>query len=212
MKNFITLKTQNAPIIGVFLSWCMAIFISFYVYSSPENVEAIFNALRTKDALFFIALPLFVVVLSGLISSQNKARLVYWRWDFPLPGHRVFSELIEEDTRIDVALLASRIGQLPVGPREQNNTWYAMYKSVSSNPVISSSHRNFLLLRDMTAYSFVFLVVGSPVLFMLKRDTFVMLGYALTFMVHFAAIAISANNIGNRFACNVICEFVNSKK
>ena len=102
-------------------------------------------------------------VLNWVLGPDAKARIVFLRWHYPLPGHRAFSKYGKSDTRVDLPSLATIIGTaLPTDPREQNRVWYRMYKTVENFPKILQLHRDFLLLRDYTGLSVLFvLVFGS---------------------------------------------------
>ncbi len=205
----LSLKTQNAPLALAFVAWCTAVFVSFYSYSSFEKVESIFDIITTKNRMYYALLPMFVVMLSGLISPENKARLVFGRWKYALPGHRAFSELARHDPRINVNMLISRLGTLPESPKEQNSQWYSIYKSLSKNSIVLRSHRQFLLTRDLTAFSCLFLIFGTVAMVMLKTDTKAITFYMLAMLLHYIFFTISARNYGDRFVCNVLCEFLN---
>jgi hypothetical protein len=49
-------------------------------------------------------------VTNGLLSANMKARLVFLRWMYALPGHRAFSKYALADPRIDLARLKKSLG------------------------------------------------------------------------------------------------------
>lgn len=48
----------------------------------------------------------FVGVVNAIIGPKAKARLVFWRWDHPLPGSEAFTRYAHEDHRVDLVELA----------------------------------------------------------------------------------------------------------
>lgn len=58
-------------------------------------------------------LPIPVLILSSLISSDHKAILVFWRLKHPLPGARAFSVHAPADHRIDLVKLKKNVGSSP---------------------------------------------------------------------------------------------------
>ena len=49
-------------------------------------------------------------VANGLLSANMKARLVFLRWRYTLPGHRAFSKYAVSDPRVDIAKLKKAWG------------------------------------------------------------------------------------------------------
>ncbi len=100
-----------------------------------------------------------LAILNGLLGPQTKARLVFWRWSDPLPGSRAFSVHANQDARINVSALKRKIGKWPKNPREQNSAWYGLYRTVESDPAVTTGHREFLFARDYAGLSALFVVV-----------------------------------------------------
>ena len=100
-------------------------------------------------------------VLNGLLDPNTvKARLVFLRWRDPLPGHRAFSRYMNTDPRIDPARVENLVGSpLPTAAAQQNRVWYRLYQSVENDPAVLQVHRDFLLTRDFTAISVLFLIL-----------------------------------------------------
>jgi hypothetical protein len=99
-------------------------------------------------------------VLNGLLSVEMKNRLVFLRWHHALPGHRAFSRYAVRDPRVDLSALKKEYGgPLPSDPATENVVWYRMYKAVESDHAVRQVHRDYLLLRDYTGLSALFLVL-----------------------------------------------------
>lgn len=203
------LKKKSSPIVFIFIIWCLAIYVTFL--SSPsgfwERLVSTFQELKAKDSIFIALSPIMALILTGLISSENKARLVYWRVANALPGHRVFSKLVRSDPRIDVQNLLRKMGSMPQDPREQNTKWYSLYKRYSGSVTVKEAHRSFLLARDLCSISFLFAVFGPWGLLLFQHTVKWALLYFVIMGLQYFLFALVAQNYGNRFACNVLAEY-----
>ncbi len=204
------LKRKNALVVFVFIIWCLAIYVAFL--SSPsgfwDKLMSTFQQYRAKEGIIVALSPILVLILTGLISSGNKARLVYWRLRNALPGHRVFSKLVKRDPRIDMQNLLSKMGSLPQDPKEQSTKWYSLYKRYSESVTIKEAHRSFLLARDLCSVSFLFTVFGPWGFLLFQHTGKWALLYFIVMFLHYLVFALVAQNNGNRFICNVIAEYM----
>ena len=115
------------------------------------------GSVATKGLMVLIrdwndALPAGIgVLITGLInaqlSSDMKARLVFWRWCHPLPGCEAFSRHALHDVRIDFSALERKFNPLPTASRDQNALWYKMYKTVERDPSVTYAHQQEARLR-----------------------------------------------------------------
>lgn len=92
----------------------------------------------------------FVAIVVEVITGEGKARLVFLRWSFALPGHRAFTIYIHEDPRIDKARLTGRHGPFPSREREQNALWYRLLHRNREIASVGHAHGRYLFLRDLT--------------------------------------------------------------
>jgi len=98
---------------------------------------------------------------------------------------------------------------MPNNHQDENALWFEMYKIYGENPIPSASHRSFLLLRDISAASIIFMV--AYIAFSLANQTF--RWWALLFFsLQYLFLSISAKNVGNRFCLNVILEYIQASK
>lgn len=203
------LKNKNAPIVVIFILWCLAIYMAFQTSTSNFWVKlpTIFRDLQIKDGIAVILSPILSLILTGIISPENKARLVFFRWRHALPGHRAFTQLIKSDSRINIDKLKQKLGTLPEDPKAQNTLWYSLYKNYSEVVTVREAHKNFLLARDLATISFVFAIVGPWGLLFSHKVTWVLL-FFFTMFAQYLILAIVARNYGNRFVCNVVTEYV----
>ena len=144
------------------------------------------------------------LLLVNVVGHTTKARLVFWRWNHPLPGTRVFSEYVRRDPRIDVAKLKAKVGTFPREPSKQNALWYGLYRAVESRPEVVHSHRAYLIYRDWACLSvvlFVFLVPASVVLFPSWTSRVI---FASALVAQYLVARAAAVNCGKRFLLTVL--------
>jgi hypothetical protein len=109
-----------------------------------------------------ILLGPFAAATDSLLSSEGKARIVYLRWRSPMPGSRAFAHRnLESDQRINRARLLAALGsKFPRSPSEQNAAWYGFYERVRKDVRVELTHYEYLLFRDLTWLSLLFLTVA----------------------------------------------------
>src|ERR1700730_9284409 len=107
------LKGKNAAYMWSFVSINLAVFLCLLISRAltQSSLDQFWHRVTMKDGIIVAGVPLLAIVLSGVLGDTWKARLVFWRWNNPLPGCRAFSELLASDPRIDVASLRSRLGE-----------------------------------------------------------------------------------------------------
>lgn len=151
-----------------------------------------------------LVLPIVTLLISNLFSQTTRARLVFWRWANPLPGSMAFTRFVNEDTRIDKAALLKRLGSFPTDPREQNATWYGIYRAHKDEAPVLDAHKLFLMYRDMASLSIVLLALFGIALWYagVSRDT-VLIGQAV-FAAQYIATMIGARHAGSRLVCTVL--------
>lgn len=207
------LKKSNIPTIVILLVINIAIFIviSNGISDFWGNIHQKIVELNAKDSLFCFLTPLILSIACGLIPPSWKAVLVFWRVKNPLPGCRAFSHLAKSDPRINSNLLETEISQLPEDPNEQNSKWYQLYKVVQDEVIVQEAHKSFLLNRDLTGISVLFLLFGTPALIPSGASSANIVIYAAILTLEFIAFSITARNHGERFVCNVILEYLHRK-
>ena len=208
MAKGISLKTQNLPTFTIFLSWCITLYILFL--SSPpaslKNLSSIFSSVTSKESLLIALGPIIILVVSGVLSPDIKAILVYWRLHHALPGHRVFSLYCKNDARIDYTALEMRTGTFPTDPSDQNRLWYRLYKENIEKTTVISSHRSFLLARDLAGASALTAIILPISLFIFTKNMWNSVGLFLILAIHYIIFVLVAKNHGKRFVCNVLAE------
>lgn len=202
------LKGKNGVYLCSFASVNIAVFVCLLVGRAltEAGVDHFWHRVTMKDGLIAAGVPIIVIVLSGVLGDLWKARVVFWRWTNPLPGCRVFSDLLAGDPRIDAASLKQKLGKFPRAPHDQNALWFKLYRQHSSALRVLEAHRNYLLTRDMTAIAAVFAAVFPAVVFAHTSDARIANLYLLALAGQYVLIARAASNYGNRFVLNVLSE------
>jgi hypothetical protein len=198
-----TLKEQNAKLIWTFFSFNALFFYALAITPIINFKEFDWQEFVTGRGIWLIIIPLVLFIINGLISSDQKAIITFWRIKNPLPACRAFSIFAKKDDRIDFNKLESTYSPLPETAKEQNSLWYKIYKSFQENPVVKKSHKDFLLGRDLTSIALLFLIVGgiAGVILITGSTKWWYLAFAL---VQYFILAIVAQNHGKRFVCNVL--------
>tara|TARA_R110002049_G_scaffold183243_1_gene351186 strand:+ start:13032 stop:13661 length:630 start_codon:yes stop_codon:yes gene_type:complete len=203
MTKEINLKAKNTPQLWVFLS-ANIIFLIGLLF--PVHFLELTKSFDIYLILKFVGVsiaPLVLFLLNGLLSSHIKAILVYWKLKHPLPGSTAFSKWSKSDHRVNRKKLKEIHGKLPKNTADQNRKWYEIYRKNSNNNIIQNSHRAFLLARDLTSLSVLFLIfLGIPVLILGSWP--LNLFYNLVLILQYLIICVNAKNRGVRFVTNVL--------
>ena len=200
-----TIKTKNTPLI---LGYIVLNYIAFALTNQlPWNFLAIIEITKTglefDNPLITIGIHLIGLILCYLFPPSLKHRLVFLRWNNPLPGSRIFTELIQRDQRISKQDLIEKDGELPTIPEQQNQLWYRIYKKKQDDTVILAAHARWLLFRDLLSVSLILAPISIILTFVITPLP-ASIVYAISYIILITALWISAINTGNRFACNVL--------
>ena len=110
-----SLKAKYQLELWPFIVFHIAVFLSILLSDSfsLSDLNRIWQRLTVQKGVLAALAPLITVVLLGLLPSDIKAGLVFWRIKHPLPGCRVFTHLIAKDERINPKRLREKYGDLP---------------------------------------------------------------------------------------------------
>ena len=203
MSTETNLKAKNAPYLWSFFIFNLTVLIALFFAGYYKEISGDLEKMLSLRTAGILVAPLVLFIVNGLLSSNQKAILVFWRLKDPLPGARAFSVHAPRDMRIDMARLHSLHGDLPTSAKEQNVLWYRIFKNNHDQITIWKSHKDFLLARDIVAMGFLFVIfAGIPILTVgiapLKWFYFT----ALVFQ--YFLVCIIAQNHGKRFVTNVL--------
>jgi hypothetical protein len=150
------------------------------------------------------AIAIAQILLSGLITDEVKASLIFWKIKHPLPGTQAFSRIAETDPRIDLNGLKTRYGPLPTEPREQNLLWYRIYRTHKDEAAVLDAHTDFLLTREMALMSVAFFIV-LPLLGLASGIPRIQVAlYAAALFAAYILCAVSGQHYGRRLVANVL--------
>ena len=196
------LKGQNVKWLCAMVGF--DIFVVLALAMSPAFGTALpFEKITTRVGMATL-LPVIITLLAALIPPDFKAILVYWRTTETLPGHRAFSVHAPGDPRIDLDVLRKNIGVFPADARDQNTTWYRLYKKVSDEASVVDSHKDFLLFRDLAAISLLLAMAAPPALYVMGCTVNAAIAVSCIFLGQYVVAAIAARYRGFRFVTNVL--------
>ena len=101
---------------------------------------------------------IFVGILNAVLTDDDKSRLVFLRWNHPLPGCRAFSHYAAKDDKIDHKALEEKYGPFSTDPHEQNAKWFTLYASIEDRPSVFNFNREFVFARDYASLALMMLV------------------------------------------------------
>jgi hypothetical protein len=175
------------------------------VFVAPEFItDASWSTVAVMRGMVTALLPAIVLLLTGMLSHETKARLVYWKLKNPYPGCEAFTRHGPADARIDMAALKKNVGELPTNPGEQNKKWFKLYKTVGDDPAVMEAHKLYLMYRDMAAMSVQLIALVPLGLYLLNAPPSALWMTVAFFAAQFLLSCFGARNSGTRFVCNVL--------
>jgi uncharacterized integral membrane protein len=135
MSNQKTLKEQNEKLIWTFFSFNALLFYILAIVPIINFKEFDWQEFVTGRGIWLIVIPLILFILNGIISSNQKAVLTFWRFKNPLPACRAFSHYAQKDDRVDNKILEAKFSPLPETAKEQNSLWYKISKYMTKNEI-----------------------------------------------------------------------------
>jgi hypothetical protein len=200
------MKSRSDALKASNLKWLvmLALFDAAVVllFVAPQLLDSGMLAIMRTGAT--AVLPIVVLLLSGLLSHEAKARVVYWKIADPLPGSAAFTKYAPADVRIDMKALAKNVGPLPTESREQNAKWYKLYRQVNGDAAVTHAHKLYLMYRDMAAMSLLLIPLLPAALWYagaLPASCWIAGGLLV---VQYVASAICARHSGTRLVANVL--------
>lgn len=119
---------------------------------------------------YLIILSFFTVLAlacNHIIKSKQKFMIVFRKIKNPYPSCCAFSKYALEDHRIQLKVIKQKYGELPSCPEKEDKLWYEIYQKRKYNPMILNSQWKFLLMRDVTCLTLIF-IFGTLFLIMLS--------------------------------------------
>ena len=200
-----TLNTRNLPLITAFvvLNYIAFAYVNDLPWQFLKEVKITNDALVFQNPLIAVGIHLSILILCFIIPVDIKNIIIFWRLKNPLPGCRVFTELICKDQRIDIKELENRYGKPPNDPREQNVLWYKIYKENQNEKIVLSSHGKWLLFREITSIALMFALLLSPISGLIGCNKTSAI-YSILLIMQYIFLRRAAINVAERFTCNVL--------
>ena len=197
------LKDQNRIKLVLVVMTNVAIYLATIAFGI--DVERWWTALlEVQKFAPVVVIAVVVSVLNAQISHNNKARIVFWRWSYPLPGSRAFSEYIDTDQRIDKPKLPSFQDPLPTKPDEQNALWFRWYREFKDEPGVTQVHREYLFTRDYAGLLVLMIVGLGALAFWQMQSIQIALIYLVFLVAQYLLVRHAAKNHGVRFVTTVL--------
>lgn len=179
--------------------------LAVLVFVAPEFLaDTAWSTVAVMRGLVTALLPVIVLLLSGMLSHETKAKLVYWKLANPYPGCEAFTRHGPADARIDMVALKKNVGELPTDPAEQNKKWFKLYKMVGSDRAVVEAHKLYLMYREMAAISLPLVPLVPIGLYFINAPMKALPMAAGLFAVQFFVCCVGARHSGTRFVCNVL--------
>lgn len=213
-KNHL-IKNKNRKWLITYILFHIVLFALFTAIISPtfENINLFLSKLKSPAGFFpLLAFPI-VVVLEGLIHSNHKAILMFWRIKNPLPGCRAFTQIAPNDPRIRMSILKKMFPDgLPTEPCEQNAAWYGIYRQHQNKPIVYDAHRFFLLSRDLAALTVILIPFCVVAHIFWSSPASIIVYHSLTLVMISVLTCISSIHYGKRLVENVFVEAITEKE
>ena len=194
------------------ISYFLLHIVIFALFSSHINfclvdADQLISKIKNPNGFIPLVAAVFIIVLEGIFKNSIKEFFVFWRFKNRLPGHRAFSHIGPHDPRIDM----ERIKQLypnglPSDPKVQNSEWFRLYRQYQDELQVFYSHKAFLLTRDLTSLTVVFMPLSILGHFLLGSKPQMLVYNLLILVMLFVGISLSARHYGERFVANVLVE------
>ena len=162
------------------------------------------TSISIKDGIIALIVPTVAFILDGLLSSDTKARIIYWKWRHPLPASEAFSVHLPSDARTDAKRLVENWGPFPSDPDKQNRRWYQIFTSVEQEIRVREAHRAWLRSRDFSAYAALFLGIFGSATLISETILSVSGWYLAGLIIQSATTVTAARNHGVRFVGTVL--------
>lgn len=167
-----------------------------------------------NSALFSSTIYILVLILDALVPTKIKNVIVYWF--FPLPGQVVFSNWKRkgQDERISqknfLKYYEKIYENMPSKEKlrqYENVEWYKLYIKYEKEDKVFSSHRDYLMLRDMTVSTVVMLIlyivmgtIGEIIPVCRNGVSYLVVMYIIT---NIATHSRGKRFVNNVFACDI---------
>jgi hypothetical protein len=149
-----------------------------------------------------------ICVINGLLSGEAKSRLVFWKWQNPLPGHEAYTVHAKNDPRFSQADVVEKLRldrETMNDPKKQNAHWYRnVFTPTQDAPSVEQANRNWLFTRDYAAMSLMMLFVLGTAGYFIITPVIKWLIYVAGLIAQYLLVLWVARNYGVETVTNAI--------
>ncbi|MBN1548911.1 MAG: hypothetical protein JW902_19830 [Syntrophaceae bacterium] len=203
------IKSENRKWLISYLLLHIVIFAPFsgLINFSLLDADKLISKLKNPQGFIPLAAAILIIVLEGLFKNSLKEFLVFWRIKHRLPGHRAFTKIGPTDSRIDMKRIKKLFpAGLPNSPEKQNKEWFRLYREYQDELQVFFAHKAFLLTRDLTTLTVIFIPLSIFGHFLLASNIQMFFYHMLIMIIMFICMSLSAKHYGERFVANVLAE------
>lgn len=203
------IKSENRKWLIGYLILHIVVFALFGSLINFDLIDAdqLVSKLRNPQGFIPLTAAILIIVLEGLFKNSVKEFLVFWRLKNRLPGHRAFTKIGPNDSRINMERVKALFPDgLPVDPKKQNSKWFQLYREYQDELQVFYSHKAFLLTRDLASLTVIFIPLSIFGHFLLGSTAQMVVYHLSILVILFAGISLSARHYGERFVANVLVE------
>jgi hypothetical protein len=202
-----TLKEANKKALLGALIFQSLMFWAAFTGTWALQVDTWQDGLRLlpQTSLLAAAFGVGVFLVQGLLSSDTKAKLVFWKFrGNPYPGAEAFSKWMHKDPRIDRDKINSKHHPLPNDASKQNALWYKLLKENESKNSVQDAHRRYLLARDLATNWIVFGLPSGLAVWWGQSEFWVKVLFDFGTVAVFLVMLWVAKNHGHRLVTSVL--------
>ena len=179
----------------------------YFLDENNEIWENINEILTTTGISVFGYIITFI--LDSLLSSNLKEKIIYW-WSNK-PSHNIFSKIQSKnkDDRFTFEQAAIKYPDIFAQLKNninvpQTNLWQKIYNKHRQVTMISVSHEDYLLSRDLCVQTIILFVVYIIICAIFKQIFVFSWTYILYLLIMYVLTNISTRNKSKRFVYNVL--------
>ncbi|MBW1958232.1 MAG: hypothetical protein JRI63_06830 [Deltaproteobacteria bacterium] len=203
------IKSENRKWLIGYLLLHIVIFALFssLINFSLIDTDQLISKLKDPQGFIPLTTAILIIVMEGIFKNSVKEFFVFWSFKNRLPGHRAFSHIGPSDTRIDMERGRQMFPDgLPSDPKIQNSEWFRLYRQYQDELQVFYSHKAFLLTRDLTSLTILFIPLSISGHFLLGSKPLMLVYHLLILVMLSIVISLSAKHYAERFVANVLAE------
>ena len=203
------IKSENRKWLIGYLLLHIVIFALFssLINFSLIDTDQLISKLKDPQGFIPLTTAILIIVMKGIFKNSVKEFFVFWSFKNRLPGHRAFSHIGPSDTRIDMERGRQMFPDgLPSDPKIQNSEWFRLYRQYQDELQVFYSHKAFLLTRDLTSLTILFIPLSISGHFLLGSKPLMLVYHLLILVMLSIVISLSAKHYAERFVANVLAE------